>query len=142
MHKVLVPFDGSEVALRAVRYAIKIAKENGPVAIHLVTAREAAYVYGDIAAYVAPEKIADMQLAHCTAVLEPAEKLLDEAAVSYTKEILAGPIAEVIARSADTSHCDSIIMGTHGRSAVGGLLLGSVATKVIHLAHVPVTLVK
>jgi nucleotide-binding universal stress UspA family protein len=35
-----------------------------------------------------------------------------------------------------------IVMGTRGQGAVGNLLLGSVATKVIHLSKVPVTLVK
>jgi nucleotide-binding universal stress UspA family protein len=33
-------------------------------------------------------------------------------------------------------------MGTHGVGGIAGLLLGSVASKVIHLAHVPVTVVK
>jgi nucleotide-binding universal stress UspA family protein len=33
-------------------------------------------------------------------------------------------------------------MGSHGRSALGGLLMGSVATRVVHLTPVPVTLVK
>ncbi|MCJ9712965.1 universal stress protein, partial [Bordetella hinzii] len=38
--------------------------------------------------------------------------------------------------------CDRIVMGTRGLGAVGGLVLGSVAQKVIHLSPVPVTLVK
>jgi nucleotide-binding universal stress UspA family protein len=37
---------------------------------------------------------------------------------------------------------DQIVMGTHGRGSVGRLLMGSVATKVIQLADVPVLLVK
>jgi nucleotide-binding universal stress UspA family protein len=44
-------------------------------------------------------------------------------------------------------HCDQIIMGTRGLgaggvAAISGLLLGSIATKVLHLVDVPVTLVK
>jgi nucleotide-binding universal stress UspA family protein len=38
--------------------------------------------------------------------------------------------------------CDGIVMGTRGMSAVGNLVMGSVATKVIHLTKLPVTLVK
>ncbi len=38
--------------------------------------------------------------------------------------------------------CDVIVMGTRGLSSVTGLLLGSVATRVIHEASVPVTLIK
>ena len=38
--------------------------------------------------------------------------------------------------------CDLIIMGTHGRSPVAGLVMGSVATRVLHVAPCPVLLVK
>ena len=37
---------------------------------------------------------------------------------------------------------DKIIMGTHGRGTLAGMLMGSVASKVLHRAAVPVTLVK
>jgi nucleotide-binding universal stress UspA family protein len=48
----------------------------------------------------------------------------------------------MIARFARERGCDQILMGTRGLGAIGSLLLGSVATKVIHLADVPVLLVK
>ncbi|HWI83730.1 universal stress protein [Ramlibacter sp.] len=38
--------------------------------------------------------------------------------------------------------CDSTVTGTHGRHALGRLLMGSVASKVIHFSQLPVTLVK
>jgi nucleotide-binding universal stress UspA family protein len=56
--------------------------------------------------------------------------------------VLVGHIGQTIARRADELGCDGIVMGTSGRGALGNLLLGSVATKVIHHAKVPVTLVK
>jgi nucleotide-binding universal stress UspA family protein len=37
MHKILLPFDGSENALRALNYAIRLAKRNGPISVHLAT---------------------------------------------------------------------------------------------------------
>ena len=40
------------------------------------------------------------------------------------------------------ARCDLVFIGTHGRSATGNMLLGSVATKVLHLASVPVLLVR
>ena len=38
--------------------------------------------------------------------------------------------------------CDLIVMGTHGRSGIAGLVVGSVASRVLHLAACPVMLVK
>lgn len=142
MHKVLVPFDSSESAVRAVRYAIALAEQNGPISIDLVTVHEDPVIYGEIAVYVSPERMRQLQHQHCEAVIAPAEELLKKAGVPYTTEILVGRIAETIARRADELGCDSIVMGTHGLTAIGNLVMGSVATKVIHLATMPVTLVK
>jgi len=142
MRKVLVAFDGSGSALRAVRYSIALAEQNGPLSIHVVTVHEDPVIYGEIAVYVSVEKMRQLQRQHCESVIAPAEELLKNAGVPYTIEILVGRIAETIARHADEIGCDSIVMGTHGLTAIGNLVMGSVATKVIHLATMPVTLVK
>jgi nucleotide-binding universal stress UspA family protein len=52
-----------------------------------------------------------------------------------------GDIAATIVRLAAKQHCDMIYMGTRGMGAVSGLVMGSTATKVLHLASVPVVLV-
>jgi len=86
--------------------------------------------------------MADLQRQNSEALLGAAEMVLKEADVPHTKEVLVGDIAEVIARRADELGRDSIVMGTRGMTAIGGLVMGSVATKVVHAANVPVTLVK
>jgi nucleotide-binding universal stress UspA family protein len=43
---------------------------------------------------------------------------------------------------AEDKQCEQIVMGTRGLGTVSNLVLGSVATKAIHLAKVPVLLVK
>jgi len=62
--------------------------------------------------------------------------------VAFVRHTRIGAYAETIVAGARELHCDSILMGTHGAGFVAGVLLGSVATKVIHLTDVPVTLVK
>ena len=56
--------------------------------------------------------------------------------------MLFGEAGETLADAARRLKCGSIVMGTRGQGAVGNLVLGSVATRVVHLAKVPVTLVK
>ncbi len=56
-------------------------------------------------------------------------------------EVVDGVCAQVILDRAERHDVDLIVMGTHGHSAFGDILLGSVAHKVVHRASVPVTLV-
>lgn len=141
MTKLLVPVDGSENATRALRHAIALVKPNGG-SIHVVTAHEEPIVFGEVAVYVSRDKIAELQRKQCEGPLSRAVQVLEAAGVAHTKEILEGPIPQTIARRADELGCDGIVMGTRGMTALGGLLLGSIATKVVHAANVPVTLVK
>ena len=53
-----------------------------------------------------------------------------------------GAVAEQVALAVDRLGCDTVIMGTRGKSAIGNLLMGSAATRVVHLVNVPVLLVK
>lgn len=142
MRKLLVPVDGSETSLRALRHAISIAQTNGPVTIHVVSVHEEPIIFGEVSVYVSKEKIAALQRQQAEAPLKVADELLKKAGVEHTTEVLEGPIAATIARHAEQLGCDGIVMGTRGMSALGDLILGSVAIKVLHAAKMPVTLVK
>jgi nucleotide-binding universal stress UspA family protein len=138
----MLPFDGSDNALRAVRYAIGLAQTNPPVSVHLLHAHEPPLLYGEIAVYVDLAKVTELQRREALALLSAAEELLRAAKVTFTSEAAVGPIAPTIAERAEQLGCTAIVMGTRGMSAVGNLLLGSVATRVVHLTRLPVTLIK
>jgi nucleotide-binding universal stress UspA family protein len=142
MHKVLVPIDGSDSSMRALQYAIRLAKENATTELHIVNAHEPPIVYGEIAVYLSEEKAREFQRQHSEDILKPAIEMARVAGIRFATDILVGNIAKVISRRAEEIGCDSIIMGTHGMGAIANLLMGSIATKVIHLTHLPVTLVK
>ena len=55
---------------------------------------------------------------------------------------MVGPIGRAIAEHAAALGCDAMVMGTHGLDAPGKFLIGSIATKVVHLRDIPVTPVK
>lgn len=142
MRKLLVPVDNSENALRALRYAIRLAKQNSPVELVIVTAHEAAFDNPRTLAYQPKEKLEKMLQEHSEDMLRPAAEEAKAANVTFTSEILVGSVPHVIVKRAEDLGCDGIVMGTRGMGAIGNLVMGSVATKVIHLTKLPVTLVK
>ena len=76
------------------------------------------------------------------AALKNAMQKLDAAKLKYHYHIGVGDEADVICQYAKEKGCDQIFMGTRGLGSVSNLVLGSVATKVIHLSPVPVLLVR
>jgi len=87
-------------------------------------------------------EIRRQQLEHGRRQLKGAEALLARAGIHFESHVLIGDVAATVARFAKRHGCEKIVMGTRGMGTVANLLLGSVATKVIHLSQVPVTLVK
>jgi len=74
--------------------------------------------------------------------LAAAKKRLERAAIAYKPHILVGRVAESIVKLAKDRRCDLIYIGTRGMSEIGKALVGSTATKVLHISDVPVLLVK
>ena len=74
--------------------------------------------------------------------LDAARKKLDAAGVRYEAHSLVGPVAESLVKLAKDKRCDLICIGTRGHSELGKALMGSTATKVLHISDVPVLLVK
>lgn len=141
MSKFLIPVDGSEASVRAVEAAIKAASViNG--AELLVINVQPPIVSGNVKRFFSAEVLQEYYQDEGRTALAPAKELLDKQGVSYNAEVVVGPVAVTIASYARTQGCSGIFMGTRGLGLVTGLVLGSVATKVISLSEIPVTLVK
>ena len=141
MLKALVPVDGSSTSERAVRHVIALAKGGDPIEVHLINVQEKADA-PELGRFLKPDEIKRNQLARGEAILAPRKKLLERAGLPCKTHVLIGDPAEKIAAFARRGGFDQIIMSTHGRTGLAALLMGSVATKVLHHATVPVTLVK
>jgi nucleotide-binding universal stress UspA family protein len=139
--KALIAIDGSKTSERAVRHAIELSKGREPIEIHLINVQDAADA-PQLKRFLKRSDITRMQREHGIATLATAARLLDRAGIKYKTHVLIGNPAELIARFAKRGDFSQIIMGTHGRGMVAGLLMGSVATKVLHFSEVPVVLVK
>jgi len=140
MQKILVPTDGSDVALRAVKHVAQLAATGLEVEIHLVNVQPA--LPQSVTQFLPAKTIADYHDEEGNEALAAAEALLKEAGLAYQRYLEIGRAGETIASLAAELGCDQIVMGTRGLGAVSGLLLGSTTTSLLNLTSVPVTLVK
>ncbi len=143
MNTVLIAFDGSENAMRVIDEILE-TMEKSKLHVHLLNVREPV----QMREVVINDKLSDIKAikqereAAGLVVLEPAKTRLEAAGVRFDAHALVGNPAEVIASFARDYHCNLIAMGTRGMGTIKNLLLGSVASKVIHLTELPLLLVK
>ena len=139
MQRVLAPVDGSDNASRAITFVVKLARQSGPIEVVLVNVQPTQ----ELRALAQVQDAIMTELNQMGAeLMADARHQLSQASVSFKERPEVGPVAETIVRCAREEGCDQIVMGTRGAGTITGLLLGSIATKVLHLADVPVTLVK
>ena len=139
--KVLVPVDGSDHAERAVRFAARLAQDPARLRIVLLNVQPAPSDVDTL--HMAQKAILEHLRARGEDTLGPARKILDDARIAHeVNVVIAGDPSLEIARVSREQGCDQVVMGTRGLGALAGLALGSVATKVVHLVEVPVTLVR
>ena len=145
--KIVVPYDGSPPSKRAVEYALRIATAVGKptVDLHLLNVQQADASVLDYLRRDAADLAAQLVATHRDTggkLLEGPARTAEDAGVRVERTVLMGDAATVIGSYVDNQQCDMVVMGTRGLGPVGGLFLGSVASKVISLVKVPVTLVK
>lgn len=141
MLTLLVPVDGSKNSLRAVKYAAAQSK-HCPVTLHIVNVEPPLDDYGMVRAYISRQRHDKAVMARAARILARATSQVRPARVRCKTRAVIGDAPAVIANLARRLRCDAIVMGTRGMTLLGNLVLGSVASKVVHLSTVPVTLVK
>jgi len=138
--KIVVPIDGSDPALHALRVALKRARESG-ARIHLINVQLPVNL-GSARAFLPKEAIEQYHAEESALALKSARELLSSEGVPFEAVTRTGHPADEIAAYASATNDDEIIMGSRGMGLMGNLVMGSVAAKVVHAAQVPVTLVK
>ena len=141
MTAILVPVDGSESSQRAVEYVVGLIRNGARLEVELLNV-QIPILSGDIRRFVSQATIDAYHKAEGEDALKPAKALLEKNGIPFKAAILVGHFAETIAEYASKHECAGIVMGTRGMGPLKNLVLGSVATQVIHAANVPVTLVK
>jgi nucleotide-binding universal stress UspA family protein len=141
--KILLAVDGSKYSLDAVECLIEHANwyREKPV-VELVTVHAPVPKLPGMGMAVGKNQIQKYYEEEGEACLTAAKKKLGAAGIEYKASVLVGQVAELIVQHAVKTRCDLIFIGTHGRTEAANMLLGSTATKVLHISKIPVLLVR
>ena len=139
---ILVPTDGSPLSHNAAVKAVALAKAIGAhiTALHVAPAYKVQlhddYVPHD---YQLPADYAESMAQKCEPHLDEVKKLARGSGVECTGRIAMSDFpADAIIKAVDKYGCDAIVMGSHGRSGLNKLLLGSETQKVLESTTIPV----
>ncbi|MDO8437947.1 MAG: universal stress protein [Nitrosomonadaceae bacterium] len=141
MLKILLPVDGSDTSNKAVADFIKLLGWYREIPeIHLLNVQPP--LHGNVSRFIDKENIKQYHQEEGLKGLQASRDLLHQAGIACQFHILVGDPAEMIVRCATEKQCGQIVIGPRGLGAVKGLLLGSVASKVMQLSTTPVLLIK
>ncbi|MCV2371350.1 universal stress protein [Roseateles oligotrophus] len=142
MLKLLIAIDGSEASMHAIEAVATMARASVSLDVLLLNVRDGPVYYGELPVFSADE-IELAQLKRQDQLLAEATTKVQDCGLTVRASLRAeGLAAPEIVRLAAEHQVDQIVLGTRGMSAIGSLLIGSVAQRVVHLATMPVLLVK
>lgn len=131
--KILVPTDGSEGAEKASEHAVEIAKKFD-AEVHVL------YVV-DVRVNSAKDAISNLTGALRETGEEVTERLSEQVeshGLETARDVIEGIPHQEINSYVERNDVDLVVMGTHGRTGLDRLMLGSTAEKVVRTSDVPV----
>ena len=142
-HNILVPVDGSETAYAAVAKAVEFAKVFGSKVTVVQVLSLDPYIAAE---YISANQTNDLIERARTAItesLDAAKAKFNEQGIEVETKLLEGQVIHrEIVKAAQENHADLIIIGSHGRTGLKKLFLGSVAQSVLGESHIPVLIVR
>ncbi len=140
---ILIPTDGSEKAVIAASKAVELAKEQGAKLTAVVVIDPFPYIgLGEASAFGLQAYLSEAQ-AMATQSLDGVRAMAEAAGVPFMAETIErSAVFEGILDAATEQGCDLIVMGSHGRSGVKALIVGSETQKVLTHSRIPVLVIK
>ncbi|WP_134703596.1 universal stress protein [Ammoniphilus sp. YIM 78166] len=138
---ILVPVDGSNHALKALEYAISMARVFQDEIILLNV--QPTFETMNTRRFFSKEEIASYRNEIAEEAMEEAVGVVEESGINYIKTIRAGvPKLEICNEVKErTGMVRAIVMGSRGKGPIVGTVIGSVSYGVLHEAPCPVTVV-
>jgi len=138
--RVLVPLDDSPLAMRALDHALDEWPAAEVTVLHVVDPIDAIYE-SEVGGPVAAEQWYESRLAATEALFDRARERAADAGVSLRTATVVGKPGREIVRYVANNDVDHVVVGSHGRSGLERLYLGSVAERVLRRAAATVTVV-
>lgn len=136
--RVLVPMDDSEMAERALEYALETHPDAEITVLHVVGGPSP--MMGAATGLVLEDDFEDAAEEHAEQVLDRAREIAREYEVELETDVAWGSPAKAIVERAE--HFDAVVIGSHGGSLTDRLFTGNVAQTVFRRSPVPVTVVR
>ena len=142
-NKILIPTDGSPLSVQSANAGISFARTNGAEVVAVYVTQPFASTIGFdgmAAAYAISDEDYDKVTADQAKIyLQHIVDRAETAGVKVTSHAVSNfNVADGIVQAAKDNNCDMIFIGSHGRSGLSRILLGSVTTKVLSLTHTSV----
>jgi nucleotide-binding universal stress UspA family protein len=134
--KILFPTDFSPASQEALRWATSLARDTGATLV-IVHVEEPPMAYGGGEAYIALEEGDREEIRRKLVQVLPTDS-----SIRYEHKLLSGDPATAVVDAADSERADFIVLGTHGRTGLTRLLMGSVAEAIVRHAKCPVLTIK
>ncbi|SEV86022.1 universal stress protein [Natrinema salifodinae] len=139
--RILVPFDDSEPARQALDHAFELFPDGEFVVLTVVDTTSLPFIPNAASEGGGDEETQEL-LGEAAARIEVAESIADEHGIEIETQARLGTPAQEVLEYAENRPVDHIVIGSHGRSGVARILLGSVAEVVVRHSPVPVTVVR
>ena len=144
---ILIPTDGSKLAAKGIKAGVKLAADLGArvTGIYVVTPYVPP-VYGEAAIYYtgfSPKEYKDISTKAAKKALAAVEIEAQTAGVPCATHLVSESQPwEGILKAARGRKCDAIVIASHGRGGVSGLILGSETQHVLAHSKIPVLVIR
>ena len=139
---VLVGFDGSEQAVTALEFAVAEWPDAAFRLLYVVDPTRGGYAATSSVPSAAEEWYEEIRADAAATLADGADRVRDGVTGGIETETAVGKPAATIVERADDDDVDHVVVGSHGRTGVSRLVLGSEAERVVRRSPVPVTVVR
>lgn len=139
MNKVLIPVDGSNNALLALKHAVNVYGKDAHTEIHICNVQPK--LYRHIGKYFSKKDIHEWQAEHAKSAAQSAAEFLERAGVNFSFTYVSGDKGEALRDEAVRLGCSRIVIGSAKKNTLSRLFENSTTAKLLEISDIPVEVV-